>query len=298
MILARIYLLVEHDSVTIHNFHLKMIVENPEIRCALKYQEFVLKFFGIWPQKQKKWWQKFNTIASYVLAFATISLNLIEILLNIFDFIILAKVLYMTLSFTSYLFKQSSFMYHKDVFNRLLHMMTIREFQESKSSTNITKNMISTIHMFSKVYISGCICVFFLYAFYPLIDGTALPTDLSYVTYKYRPFVYVLQVANLFYSANNNMSFDVLIPGLMAVSASQFDLLKENIKSIREEAVEKVMRRWHCKEEDFNDVISEEVDLYVEKRLKECVEHHNLIKKYAFYLHLHIDYLMYSKSFR
>ncbi|KAK4885197.1 hypothetical protein RN001_001468 [Aquatica leii] len=234
---------------------------------AFRIQYSMLSASGIWPEKNATLIYKLRCALSWILTAGLFVSMLMEVIADIKDFTKLSEILYMMITLGATLAKMTTLAYYSNTFLKLIEFLKDPVFvtysndfdhymaETVKQSTFIAKSY--------RVLVGLCV---FLVAAFPLLDNKPFPFPFPFELGIYSYYMYVFQVISLGLAAWNNSSIDTLITSLMGLAAAQLDILREKIVNIKMTSSNSV--------NTFTEV---EVNDFVVKILKQCVEHHNAI---------------------
>lgn len=201
------------------------------MESIIKIPKKLLIIRGIWPKKNPS--TVYITIET-ILDLGEFILFLImtkEVIDCLDDFIKLSASLFLFTTFLSYMVKYVSYRLNYDTLFKVLETLNDPLFDEFPTDLNKTVEKGATLmKILSRFYRTCVTCCVSFFGIFPLLDGQPLPIQSAY--FNTGPFhypFYIFQWVFLCVNAWSNLSLDLIMVGLMQVSITQLEILREKL---------------------------------------------------------------------
>lgn len=181
---------------------------------------------------------------------------------------LILETLYFGLTQTTFLFKIFNFIINKHKIRILQGFLKKPVFSEYTVEQDVfIEKAIYICRIFANTFRFFVGVTITFYAIFPFIEyALPLPGWFPFDAKKYHYLLYFYQLICLILNGYNHTSLDCINASLICMASAQFEILKNNLKHLRRDGDEKLT--------------NEEMDHVIRKRVKHCVEHHNVIIKY------------------
>ncbi|RZC37342.1 7tm 6 domain containing protein, partial [Asbolus verrucosus] len=239
-----------------------------DLRDTIKTEKKLLLFSGFYPRRRSKnnilyvFRAGLNIFVSYAQLFSMI----VQMVMDRNDLSKLSETILFFMTHVTFLGKLTNFGYYRSNLFNIEDALTNPVFYGfSSECLAVLKKKMASCNLVAKIFRMLCILAVLLYTSVPFLDESKtkslpLPGWLPFNTRKYYYLGVIFQIASVSITAYNNSSIDILTWMLITVATAEFDILKENLKTIN--------FRSECEARANKTVF------------KNCIKHHKAIVKY------------------
>jgi hypothetical protein len=245
-----------------------------EWQSIIKTNIFILRLVGLWPEGTEGYKLNLYTLYSLCMNLLVDGSNFFQsayIFVIYADLQALAAIIFVI--FTDWLasVKVLYFVRNTAILKQQMTELESALFQPRTKQQNLLGRGIKSWRLIYGSFSVLVVGTLLLWTFFPILDGTVKEHRLPFwAWYPYDAhtaplyqITYLYQVVSIWFLAIANVNMDTLIAALMVFTATQCDILCDNLKNLRGE--------------DFNE------------RLLQCIEHHKKIVRYGgFYLEVSV----------
>ncbi|KAH0821675.1 hypothetical protein GEV33_001116 [Tenebrio molitor] len=245
-----------------------------EWQSIIKTNIFILRVVGLWPEGTEGYKLNLYTLYSLCMNLLVDGSNFFQsayIFVIYADLQALAAIIFVI--FTDWLasVKVLYFVRNTAILKQQMTELESALFQPRTKQQNLLGPGIKSWRLIYGSFSVLVVGTLLLWTFFPILDGTVKEHRLPFwAWYPYDAhtaplyqITYLYQVVSIWFLAIANVNMDTLIAALMVFTATQCDILCDNLK--------------HLRGEDFNE------------RLLQCIEHHKKIVRYGgFYLEVSV----------